>query len=252
MYYPEWDLLNLSIVFVAIVGSIALIAREFSPSTRLSYSKFNATSSEKSSEIYISSFNGMLLIYSPSLSASTLFLVWSFDDYRMLMISATIFVHYLKRVLEVVVVHCYSGQSKLKDTILISASYFSFTSFIYHMSLNVPQSNSMLALLGAVMFVLGEFTNFYHHLILRDLRKNGSKEYKIPSGGLFDYVWCPHYLGEIVAFVAIVLVTQHILVLIVQLGSAGYLATRAYNTKKWYSDKFDEIPSRACLIPYIF
>ncbi|KAL9547835.1 hypothetical protein PS6_006941 [Mucor atramentarius] len=93
MYYPEWDLLNLSIVFVAIVGSIALIAREFSPSTRLSYSKFNATSSEKSSEIYV----GYLAF--PSLSASTLFLVWSFDDYRMLMISATIFVHYLKRVL---------------------------------------------------------------------------------------------------------------------------------------------------------
>ncbi|KAK4511627.1 Chitin synthase, class 1 [Mucor velutinosus] len=120
------------------------------------------------------------------------------------------------------------------------------------MSLNVPESNSKLALLGVVMFTVGEYTNFYHHLLLRNLRKNESKEYKIPSGGLFEYVWCPHYLSEIISFVAMVLVTQHILILILQLGSAGYLATRAYNTKKWYSDKFDVIPSRACLIPYIF
>lgn len=66
MYYPEWDLLNLSIVFVAIAGSIALIAREFSPSTRLNYSKFNATSSEKSSEIYVGSL-ALLVSYSTNL-----------------------------------------------------------------------------------------------------------------------------------------------------------------------------------------
>ncbi|OAD06272.1 hypothetical protein MUCCIDRAFT_35128, partial [Mucor lusitanicus CBS 277.49] len=200
----------------------------------------------------ISSYHGMLLIYSPSLMASTVFFVWSINDGRMLLVSATIFLHYLKRVLEVLFVHRYSGQSKLKDNVLISASYFSFTSFIYYMSLSVPKSNSRLELWGLVMFIVGEYTNYYHHLLLRNLRKDGSKEYKIPSGGLFDYVWCPHYLGEIMSFVAMALLAQHILILILQLGSAGYLATRAYNTKKWYSDKFDVIPSRACLIPFIF
>lgn len=54
MYYPEWNLLNLSIVFIAIAGSIALIVREFSPSTRLSYSKFNTTSLKASSGIPVS------------------------------------------------------------------------------------------------------------------------------------------------------------------------------------------------------
>ncbi|GAN09360.1 3-oxo-5-alpha-steroid 4-dehydrogenase family protein [Mucor ambiguus] len=239
MYCPEWNLLNLSMVFGAITGSIAVITREFSPSTRLNYSKFNTASSTGASGMSISSFNGMLLIYSPSLIVSILFFIWSINDYRMLMISAAIFAHYLKRVLEVVFIHRYSGQSKLKDNTLISTFYFSFTSFIYKMSLHVPESDSKLALCGVAMFILGEYTNFYHHLLLRQLRKDGSKEYKIPSGGLFDYVWCPHYLGEIISFVAMVLLTQHILILILQLGSAGYLATRAYNTKKCSSDTYD-------------
>ncbi|CAO3647617.1 unnamed protein product [Mucor fragilis] len=179
MYYPEWGLPNLSIVFVAIAGSIVLIIRELSPSTRLNYSKFNTTSSERLSEISISSYHGMLLIYSPSLIASTLFLVWSVNDCRMLMLSATVFAHYLKRVLEVLFVHRYSGQCKLKDNALISTSYLSFTLFIYAMARHVSDINARLALLGVAMFILGEYINFYHHLLLRDLRKDGSKEYKV-------------------------------------------------------------------------
>ncbi|KAL9540519.1 hypothetical protein MBANPS3_009635 [Mucor bainieri] len=120
------------------------------------------------------------------------------------------------------------------------------------MSLQVPTSNTTLTTLGMIVFHLGELINGVHHLFLSELRSNGSKTYTIPTGGLFKFVWCPHYLGEIMSFVGIVLLSQHLFILILQLGSAGYLAVRAYNTKKWYSDKFEEVPSRACLIPFIF
>lgn len=53
MYFPEWNLFNLTIAVISIGGSSALIARESFPATRLNYSKFNATSSGKSSEVSV-------------------------------------------------------------------------------------------------------------------------------------------------------------------------------------------------------
>lgn len=47
------------------------------------------------------------------------------------------------------------------------------------MARHVSDINARLALLGVAMFILGEYINFYHHLLLRDLRKDGSKEYKV-------------------------------------------------------------------------
>ncbi|MBM6387626.1 MAG: hypothetical protein JSY10_27205 [Paenibacillus sp.] len=49
-----------------------------------------------------------------------------------------------------------------------------------------------------------------------------------------------------------VIITQHLMILLLQLGSAGYLAARAYNTREWYKTKFEKIPERACLIPFLF
>ncbi|KAI8642664.1 3-oxo-5-alpha-steroid 4-dehydrogenase-domain-containing protein [Parasitella parasitica] len=253
MYIPEWSIANSVAAAVSTIAIGVLVARELFPDTRLKYSKFNNnTSSSASRETYISSYNGMLLIYTPSLALSALFLMVSYKNYRMQFVSAAVFVHYLKRVLEVLFVHRYSGQCKLSDNILISLSYSLFSLLVYKLASNVPNPSSKAMLLGAIIFLVGEYINFYHHLILRDLRKDGSKEYKIPTGALFDYVWCPHYTGEIITFIAIVLLTQHFLLLILQVGSGAYLVMRAYNTRKWYEDRFDTIPQRACLIPCIF
>lgn len=46
--------------------------------------------------------------------------------------------------------------------------------------------------------------------------------------------------------------SQHILVLVLQLSSAAYLAVRAYNTRLWYFQKFDSVPKKACLLPGLF
>ncbi|KAG2237446.1 hypothetical protein INT48_009575, partial [Thamnidium elegans] len=39
-------------------------------------------------------------------------------------------------------------------------------------------------------------------------------------------------VGEIITFLAMVIITQHLMILLLQLGSAGYLAARAYNTRE--------------------
>lgn len=70
---------------------------------------------------------------------------------------------------------------------LISAAYAGFAVIFYNFSAQVPQTNMTMSVLGVVLFFIGEYINFYHHLILRDLRKGGSKEYKVKQGVHYTY-----------------------------------------------------------------
>ena len=53
-------------------------------------------------------------------------------------------------------------------------------------------------IIGILMFVAGVTINWHSDYILRNLRKPGETGYKIPCGGLFEYVSGANYLGEIV------------------------------------------------------
>ncbi|KAI8327267.1 3-oxo-5-alpha-steroid 4-dehydrogenase-domain-containing protein [Choanephora cucurbitarum] len=250
MYIPEWNLVNACIGISIVLGSLFLIIRELYPSTQLAYSKF---SSGKNQNVMVSSKYGMLLIYTPSLVITGLFLLLSYrNDLRIKLVSWLSFLHYLKRVMEVLFVHRYSGYSRLSDNVIISLSYTGFSISIFVFSLQALHNNTLLSQLGLALFFVGEGLNLYHHWILRSLREPGQTAYKIPVGGFFDYVWCPHYTCEIISFIAFFLVTQHLFVLLLQLGSTGYLGVRAYNTKMWYQKKFKSVPHRACLVPWLF
>jgi hypothetical protein len=70
---------------------------------------------------------------------------------------------------------------------------------------------------------------------------NDKKGYKIPTGGLFGLVTCPHYLFEILAFFGFAMISQTL------------YAGRSFATRKWYDSKFDEFPSRIkALVPYVW
>jgi very-long-chain enoyl-CoA reductase len=62
----------------------------------------------------------------------------------------------------------------------------------------IRQVNQTVFWLGFILFFIGEYINYYHHLILSQLRQDGSKKYKIPMGGLFEYMWCPHYVSRMI------------------------------------------------------
>ncbi|TYJ15904.1 hypothetical protein E1A91_A10G214100v1 [Gossypium mustelinum] len=95
--------------------------------------------------------------------------------------------------------------------------------------------------------------NFYHHCILSKLRTKGGKEYKIPKGGLFELVICPHYLFEILGFLGISLISQTLYSFSTTLGIAVYLMCRGYVTRKWYMSKFEDLPKEVkAVIPYVF
>ncbi|KAD2393174.1 hypothetical protein E3N88_40151 [Mikania micrantha] len=108
-----------------------------------------------------------------------------------------------------------------------------------------------LKYVGVGLFLIGIIGNFYHHYILANLRKDGEKEYKIPQGGLFDLVICPHYLFEVFAYGGISCILQTLYAFAFALGTVFYLTGRSYATREWYMSKFgDKFPKEVKAIVF--
>ena len=64
-----------------------------------------------------------------------------------------------------------------------------------------PDAGSPAFLLGGGLFVLGLAINLQSDVILRRLRRPGDTGYAIPEGGLYRWISCPNYFGEILEWV---------------------------------------------------
>ena len=56
-------------------------------------------------------------------------------------------------------------------------------------------------ILGVVVFYTGYAINMQSDTILSGLKRTADDQYQIPHGGLFKYVSCPHYFGEILEWI---------------------------------------------------
>lgn len=225
----------------------------------LNYSKFwNATPPSVVTKFRLSSKLGMFLLYLPSVVAAVVALSFPaiLGDQRCLSVSLALGLHFLKRDLEVLFIHKFSGNIMLDSIVLISFSYCLNTVFIIYaqfLAREIPEPAVDLWFAGLVLFIVGMAGNFYHHYLLSKLRKEGEKEYKIPKGGLFDLVICPHYLFEIIDLFGISFMSQTVHGFAFALSSTFYLAGRSYATRRWYLSKFKNFPKHVkALIPFIF
>ncbi|KAF3629641.1 putative 3-oxo-5-alpha-steroid 4-dehydrogenase 1-like [Capsicum annuum] len=230
----------------------------------LQYSKFwnvNASAGSSTSSNFLqgklSSRIGMFVLYAPAcVMGFASFLMYPDGGTRFMMVKSVVTVHFLKRVLEVLFVHKYSGGMILGSALLISSSYFMFAAvmvYIQHLTLGYQEPEVDLKYIGLLIFLVGICGNFYHHYLLSKLRDSKEKGYKIPRGGLFSVVICPHYLFEIIGFVGISFISQTSFSFYCALGVALYLMGRSYVTRKWYLSKFENFPKNVkALIPFVF
>ncbi|KAL5720420.1 hypothetical protein ACHQM5_013089 [Ranunculus cassubicifolius] len=223
----------------------------------LQYSKFKNTGSQKKKEIKISSRSGMLIAYTPAFLAGVLgFLIYPDHGFRFMLVDSALTIHFFKRVFEVLVIHKFSGSVVLNGVIVIPISYFiSTATMIYnqHLTQALPEPSLDLKYAGVAIFLLGTIGNLYHHMILANLREKDDKTYKIPKGGLFNLMICPHYFFEILAFVGVSLISQTIYPICFTAGTAIYLTGRSYVTRKWYLSKFPDFSKDVkALIPFVF
>jgi hypothetical protein len=116
-----------------------------------------------------------------------------------------------------------------------------------------PESGNELRILTGVILFLGGFSvNKYHDTVLINLRKATSGGYQVPVRGLFRYVSCPNYLGEIIAWTGFYLVTYSLPALSFLVWTFVNLVPRALDHHKWYRREFPGYPSdRKAIFPFL-
>jgi 3-oxo-5-alpha-steroid 4-dehydrogenase 1 len=113
---------------------------------------------------------------------------------------------------------------------------------------------------GIIIWVSGFVSNIYHDNILFQLRrinnekKETSKKYFIPHGGLFEYISCPNYFSETIEWLGFTIATHgSIPAIIFTIATAANLFPRAWRTHQWYKNQFkDTYPkNRKAVLPFL-
>mmetsp|Transcript_43623 Transcript_43623/g.120707 ORF Transcript_43623/g.120707 Transcript_43623/m.120707 type:complete len:280 (+) Transcript_43623:55-894(+) len=118
----------------------------------------------------------------------------------------------------------------------------------------VVEVASPSTMIGITLWAAGLYVNTDADKILRNLRKPGEKGYKIPRGGMFDYVSGANFFGEILEWIGYAIAMGGALPgVMFATCTACNVAPRALSHHKWYLEKFkDEYPKeRRALIPFV-
>ena len=108
-------------------------------------------------------------------------------------------------------------------------------------------------LVGLAVFVAGYAINKRADAVLRRLRVSSAPGYKIPHGGLYRWVSCANYLGEIIEWLGWATATWSLAGLTFAVWTAANLAPRALAHHRWYREQFPDYPKgRRALIPGIW
>ena len=143
---------------------------------------------------------------------------------------------------------------KMPLAIVLSAFFFNIVNGLingYFLSNINLHSVSIFLITGFLLFVLGLYINISSDNKLINLRKI-KKGYFVPKGGLFKYISCPNFFGEILEWFGFALMTFNIGTLSFFIWTCCNLIPRALAHHKWYKNKFNEYPKeRKAILPFL-
>jgi protein-S-isoprenylcysteine O-methyltransferase Ste14 len=107
-------------------------------------------------------------------------------------------------------------------------------------------------LCGAALMLVGWLINIHSDTLLIRLRSPGETGYKIPHGGLYRWVSCPNYFGELLEWIGWALATWSTAGLAFAFYTAANLVPRAVSHHRWYHERFHDYPrARRAVLPYL-
>ena len=131
---------------------------------------------------------------------------------------AMVVLHFIKREFETIFVHKFSANTMPAFNIFKnSGHYWGLSGFNLAYWLYAPTAlaakpsfalSTPITYAGIALYIYGELSNLYTHLTLSSLRSRGGTERGIPTGYGFNWVTCPNYLFETIAWVGICLVSR--------------------------------------------
>jgi len=106
---------------------------------------------------------------------------------------------------------------------------------------------------GLLLFFFGMAVNVWSDEILMRLRKGDDGGYSIPRGGLYRWISCPNYFGELVEWSGWAMMAWSPGALVFVIWTAANLVPRAQTNHQWYREKFNDYPSeRKAVIPFVY
>ena len=159
-----------------------------------------------------------------------------------------ILVHFLKREMETLIVHRFSlATMPVINVFKNSGHYWLLSGFLIAYVTYSPTSPTQkhfvgepLAWVGILLFIFGEVANLYTHLVLRDLRREGTAERGIPDGFGFDWVTCPNYLFETIAWLGILVVNRSWSTAVFIIVAVAQMAQWARKKERRYRKEFPD------------
>ncbi|HEY8207034.1 MAG TPA: DUF1295 domain-containing protein [Myxococcaceae bacterium] len=107
-------------------------------------------------------------------------------------------------------------------------------------------------LAGVAVWITGWLVNLRADEVLRNLRREGEGGYRIPQGGLYRFISCPNYFGEILEWCGFALAAFTLPALSFAVWTIANLLPRALSHHRWYRARFpDYPPDRRAVIPLV-
>lgn len=154
---------------------------------------------------------------------------------------ALITLHFFKREFETLFVHRFSNATMPARNIFKNSAHYWLLSgvliayFTYSpTSATAAESIPWLTYTGLFLFIVSELANLNTHLVLRGLRSPGGTERGVPKGLGFDWVTCPNYLFETIAWVSILIINRSWSTAVFIVVAAGQMAIWAKKKESRY------------------
>ena len=153
------------------------------------------------------------------------------------------------------------GQNRMPVSVPIMAFIFNLGNaylnarYLFGFSGGYPESWLLDArfIIGVILFWIGYGINRWADRVLLQLRRGLKEGYQVPYGGLYRWVSCPNYLGEIIEWAGWALATWSLAGLAFAVWTFANLAPRAQAHHQWYRGHFTEYPKeRKVLIPGVW
>jgi steroid 5-alpha reductase family enzyme len=107
--------------------------------------------------------------------------------------------------------------------------------------------------IGAFLFLAGMTINLRSDEYLINLRRPGETGYRIPHGGLFEFVSSPNLFGEILEWSGFALMAWNLPATTFMVWTFANLVPRAKNHHDWYLRSFPDYPKdRRVVFPFLF
>ena len=97
--------------------------------------------------------------------------------------------------------------------------------------------------IGLALFVMGWSINLQSDETLLRLRKPTQTDYMIPHGGLFKWVSCPNFLGEMILWSGWAVMCWNLAALSFAIWTVANLLPRALAHHRWYRQNFQDYPA---------